>query len=520
MLRTTLVLGTLALAACSPAGGKSTPSHLYWNVVSVTPTAFHPISGDSTSLPPHFLPDGSVVFQEKTTGRVRLRATSGVTTDVPLPPLEVPGGLPLGNPQITWYEDATHYGGSSIADSHTLGGGWAVLGAEVRECEGAVCWPVTRLADGRLMTRDPQGQRWMTWTLGQQPAPAYPALDDQDARLALLDLVVPCFSPKQVGRDGSVLVRFDYHGLLYCKNNEPDLPPVILFKDFTKIPLGKDQFNRGMAAELDQCCDIWGINDTGAILGLRYGIPTVRSGGDYRDIGTERGEVAGFNNVGDVLFTTGQPAQGQLLWQGKTEPIQDCQVTKQLEGAHPNNPLLTHVLAMSDSGAVLFWDDTGDTTTAALYIATPSREAPSPLGAPPFTFATQTGAAAPAALQPTGLTGAWSTTSLQLNVAAASSNECADRSLKVFATRSLGEWKSGDLIPVMTSFSPTTGSVIASTNYVDGATGEVATAISGGWRVMAAHNDTVLVTAEELVLRNSKSNSTWVLSGAATVTAP
>jgi hypothetical protein len=522
ILRAILALGAAATSpgCSSPANGKSTPSHLYWNIVQVTASTHHPIWGETPSIPPHFLADGSVIFQEKTTNRVRIRATNGVVTDVPLPAAAVAGGLPLGNPQITWYEDATHYGGSSEADGHTLGGGWAVLGGEVRECEGAVCWPVTRLQDGRIMTRDPRGQRWMTWTPGQQPAPAYPALDDQDARLALLDLVMPCFSPKQVGRDGSVLVRFDYHGLLDCRNNERDLPPVQLFKDFTKIPMGKEQFNRGMAAELDQCCDIWGINDKGEILGLLLGIPTIKSGPDYHDIGTERGEVAGFNNVGDVLFTTGEPAQGQMLWQGKTEVVQDCQVTKQLEGRHARNPLLTNTLAISDSGAVLFWDETADTATAMLHLATPARELATVPGATPFAFATRVGGAPPAAFQPIRLAGAWSPTALQLNAAAASANECSDHTLNVFATRSMGEWKSGDLIPVVTSFSPTTGTVIASASYVDGATGAVATAVSGGWRVTAGPNGTTTVTAEELVLKDAKTGSTWVMSGEATVDGP
>ncbi len=509
------------LTACGTSEPTTTTPlpHLYWDVQQVTASLAIPRMGDSASLPPQFLPDGSVVYQEQSSGVVHVFHPDGSRTNVAIPEGKIPGGFTLSNAQITWYQDEKNYGGSSTGiDAQTLTGGWVLLDGTVRECEGRACTPVLRQPDGTFVTRDTVGQYWMTWKPGQNPAPAYPLLDDLDIHDAKLNLVMPCFVPQQVGTDGSILVRFDQHGFLDCKNNEPDLPRLQLIRNFSKVDIGKTQFDLGFAVQLNTCCDVWGINNIGQILGLVAGIPAIRSAAGVETVGTEMGEAYAFNDVGDVLYATGVPAQkAYLRLHGDIWPVESCGVLKQLDGSHTENPLLTHALAMRNDGAVLFWDTPSSSVSiGSLYLATP-RTAAIPLNVHgQFAFALQSGAGpAPADLLPWRIRGAFAETSVSFSLSAGTENACVDRTFSFFANRSSGAWHSGDLIPATTSVLPGGGTVVGVVSFAENNSGIIA--VSGGFRVsdVSAHQFTV--TAEDLLLKHATTGAKFAMAGSAVV---
>ena len=520
ILRAIACFMLLTVAACSTTAPSPTAAapRLYWDVQLVSASVSVPGYGDAASLPPHFLADGSVVYQDQSTGGVRLYA-DGKSTDVPLPGPAVPGGLALNGPQITWYADAKNFGGTSTAaNSMTLGGGWAWVDGVMHECSGVACTPVLRQPDGSFVTRDIRGRLWMTWKPGQNPTAPYPMLDELDIQNVKLDLVMPCFTPQQTGADGSILVRFDVQGLLDCKNNEGDLPRLQLIRDFTKVDIRKSQFNLGFAVELDTCCDIWGINNVGQILGLVQGIPSIRSAAKVEPIGAEMGQVYAFNDVGDVLYATGvPPSHAYFRLRGTTWDVPTCEVLKQLDGSHTENPLMTHAVAMRNDGAVLFWDmSTTGFGTGALYLATPRTQAIAEGVVGRLAFAKLAGdGSAPDDFNAWRVRGDFSDASLYLALSAQTDNVCADRTFNLMATRTLGAWHEGDLIPATTSVIPGSGTVIGVVSYADADGAMIAQ--SGGFRVTAVTPTSFTATPEALVLKRVQTGATFAVTGSLVV---
>lgn len=515
------LLGLLSLCACeTTATAPAAPApRLYWDIQRVSADIAVPRMGDAPDISPQFLADGSVVYQEQASGAVRVYHPDGTTSDVPVPTGAIEGGLTLNGARVTWYVDDKNFGGvSTAANGYTLGGGWAWVDGVVRECAGLACIPVLRRPDGTFVTHDRGGQYWMTWKPGQNPAPSYPMLDDLIIQEAPLNLVMPCFVPQQVGSDGSVLVRFAVNGFLDCKNNEPDLPRFQLIRDFKKVDIGKDQFNLGWAVELAGCCDIWGINNLGQILGLVGGVPSIRSSAGVEAIGGEAGQAYGFNDVGDVLYATGlPPTAGKLRLKGSTWDVGTCEVLKQLDDKQTDNPLLTQVLAMRNDGAVLFWATSqANNTAASLYLATP-RTQPIPEGVHgQLTFAKIAGeGSAPEVLDAWRVRGEFSDASLTLTLLGQSSDICADRVFSLLATRTNGAWHSGDLIPATTSTLPGVGTVIGVVSYSDGDGSMIA--VSGGFRVTDVTKAGFVATAENLVLKRVQTGATFAVSGSAVV---
>lgn len=520
ILRAFFCLTVCMLSACaSPAPPPATAARrLYWDVQLVAASVAVPGYGDAASLTPHFLADGSVVYQDQATGSVRLYA-DGKTSVVPLPGPAVDGGLALHAPQITWYADAKNFGGSSTAaNSSTLGGGWAWVDGVLHECSGAACTPVLRQTDGTFVTRDMRGRFWMTWKPGGNPTAPYPMLDELDIQNVKLDLVLPCFTPQQTGADGSILVRFDIQGLLDCKNKEANLPRLRLIRNFAAVDISKSQFNLGFAVELDTCCDIWGINNVGQILGLVKGIPTIRSASKVESIGKEMGQVYAFNDVGDVLYATGvPPSDAYFRLHGTTWDVQACEVLKQLEGEHTENPLLTHAVAMRNDGAVLFWDMSAAAFgTGALYLATPRTQAIPAGVVGHLKFAKLSGAGpVPADLNAWRVQGDLADASLVLTLAGQTANACVDQTFLLTATRSAGAWHEGDLIPATTGVIPGAGTVIGILSYTDADGSMIAQ--SGGLRVTAVTPSSFTATPEGLVLKRLQTGATFAVTGSVVV---
>lgn len=488
--------------------GSLAPTRVYWDIRQVG-SDFAPLDGELPGVVPRFLSDGSIVGV-RSSGLFQVRhPTTGEWRSYALP-TSTTGGFPITAGGITWFKDAHNYGGNSVGDGHTLNGGWVVLEGQLHECEGDACTPIAQLADGTFVTRQWNSQYFMTWKPGENPAPAYPIIDDLDIHNYKLDLVNPCFAVRRVGDDGTVLLLRQENGSLLCRNQLKPLSAAI-FKDFARVDVGKEQFNPGFNPDPTECCNVTAINDRGDILGLRDGLAVIKSpAGRFEAVSEGRASPQMFNERGDVLF---RPAEGasRLRLAGETLEFPDCEVTKQVEGAS-GDLFEFHSLDMNEQGEVLFWrrENSG---TSALYVATP-RKAQVPNGVVgELSFAVKSGSDTPASLtHPWRVTGSLAGGSFALSAQYVTDTPCQDRPFVALATSSAGTWGEGALVSVVTGG----GTIVGSASFSSAGATWVASA--GGFRISDVGPSGFTATAEGLVFKKVGGVDTATATGQFRVT--
>jgi hypothetical protein len=490
-------------------GAKSDPSTLYWRVQSVGAV---PGFGQQPSLlPPHFVADGSL-FYEDLQGVARL-FKDGVDAVIPLP-TSAPGGQELGTLGITWFEDLQNYGGQSLGNSMQLQGGWVLLAGKLHQCTGRSCLPMHRAADGSIVVRDANSQYWLSWKLGESLIPGFPILDAPDNRNAKLDIGAPCYGVIQVGGGGAFLLHSKQNGSLYCFNAVNNLQTHQIVEDFVRLQIQNPAFDRGFAVDITDCCFVNAINGKGQILGQRLGLPVIKTNETYETIDTMRGIPAAFNDEGDVLYVRDGDPNPRMRLKGETRSFSTCGILSQLGSAAISaDEFTSKALDVSPTGQVAFLHVSAlGNAPDQLFVATPRKQLYEPSVQGSLAFGID--GVAPAKFKAVTVTGSFSPSGFSLSMLAPDPNPCANRLFTAFGSRSVGEWKEGDLLPFVSStsagnislgsgsFTDTTGTWIVST---------------GGARVSGITPTSFVLTLEGVTAKQLRAPGVLTITGSATI---
>ena len=509
----------LAVAiTCGCSGGSSTnedaksdPETLYWRVQQVGTV---PGGGQEASLlPPRFVADGSLFYQDLQ-GVAHL-FKNGIDTLIPMP-TSAPGGQPMGQLRITWFEDLKNYGGQSLGNNTQLQGGWVLVDGKLRQCTGLVCLTMQKLADGNFVTRDANSQYWGLWKVGESLLPNFPILDAPEHPANIkLDLSVPCYGVSQVGGDGSFLLHSMVNGSVYCFNAINNLPILKLVRDFKVIPIENPVFDRGFAVDVSDCCFVNAVNGKGQILGQHLGLPVIKTNDSYETIDKERGIPAAFNDDGDVLYVRDGDPKPHMRLKSEYRSFETCGILSQLGSAAVSPDEFTkNALDVSSTGQVAFLHESAlGNAPAQLFVATPRKQLYEADVVGSLTFEVDKGTA-PVKFKAMTVTGSFSSSGFSLSMLAPDANPCANRLFTAFGTRSLGEWKEGDLLSFVStaiagnvtigsaSFTDTTGTWIVS---------------AGGARVSNITPASFVLTMEGVKAKKLRAAEILTISGSATV---
>lgn len=474
--------------ACAPAvdpGGEA--PRVYWDVRNLG-AGFAKVSEGELPFNPRFVTD-DVVAGSDPSGALRIADVKSRASKL-LPFPEVPAdGFTLGLPNVTWFQDERNFGGSSTGGGgNTLNGGYVVVDGKLHECEGDICTPVFRNADGSFVTRTWNGLYFATWKPGQNPAAAHPVIDDLDVHDYRLDMVMPCFAVRKVSDAGLIQLAWSINGALRCFNAPVQINALV--KDFVKTEL----------AALDP------MNRAGDFLVNVDGIPGIAKGDTFQPITTQPGLGFAFNARGDAIYRASEEAGLRMRLGGNIVTFPDCEVGKQLGG--DASPFTAHVLDMNERGEVLFWTAENGTS---LFIAKP-RTAPVLDGVVArlsFTAKTE-GATAPAPLE-----GAWRVTgslqdgSLTFEAPFPTADACADRRFVALATRTGGAWAAGDVVSMVSGQG---GSIVGTASFST-PEGTVFLAKAGGFKLRDVSAAGFTATAEGLVFVNQATREEFDASG-------